>query len=123
MAAGVFNIELQEYSDFDLNVEYEDNCTPVVVTGYGAIFQVRNSPDEDPLLTASVSNGRISVAGTTGLFTINIPAASINAIKHTIEDCAQFAFVIWPGASTPNEDPKRILEGAVDYSRAYAVPS
>jgi len=123
MPAALWTITLEEGSDFDLQLLYEDNCDPVDVTGYGAIFQIRNDPDAAALVTASVANSQITIAGTTGQFDINIPAASVSAIRDLIDDDAKYTFIIWPTASTASVDPKRLLEGRVKYTRSYASTS
>lgn len=122
MPAALWSVIFEEGSDFDLEVTYQAaDCTPKVVTGYGASFQVRNSPDAvSSLVTASVANGRIAIAGASGIFSINIPAASIDAIRYLINEDARYNLVIWPGASTPAVDPKRLLEGGISYRRQYA---
>ena len=122
MSAPIWNIILEEGSDYDLEVTYQAaDCVAKVLTGYGASFQIRNDPDDpDSLVTASVANGRISVAGPSGIFSLNIPATSVDAIKSLINSGARYNFMIWPGASTPAIDPKRLLEGSVSYKKAYA---
>ena len=122
MPAALWSIIFEEGSDFDLEVTYQAaDCTAKPITGYGASFQIRNNVDAvSSLVTASVANGRVAIAGASGIFSINIPAASIDNIRNVIEEDARYNFVIWPGASTPAVDPKRLLEGAVSYRKAYA---
>lgn len=117
-------IKLEEKADFDLNVAWQDDdCNPVNITGYGAKLQVRNKPGAaTALLTASVSNGLVSLAvksGVTSEFQINIPAASVTAIKDDITDDAGYTFIVWPTAADPDTDPKRLLHGSVEYSESY----
>lgn len=122
MAAFDWPIELEEGSDFDLIVEWENQyCELVDLTGYGAKLQVRNDPDDpSALVTASVSNSRIAIpANTPTQMEINIPAASVDAIKDLITEEAGYSLILWPGASTPDVDPKRLLDGPVEYSRTY----
>jgi len=122
VSAPIWNIILEEGSDFDLEVTYQAaDCVAKPVTGYGASFQIRNDPDDPTsLVTASVANGRVSVAGSSGIFSINVPATSVDAVKNLINSNARYNFVIWPGASTPAVDPKRLLEGSISYRKAFA---
>lgn len=120
MPAGIWNIVLEEGSDFDLVVVYEDTaCSPVDLTGYGARIAVRNNPDQPALLVGSVTGGEITIAGTTGQITVSIAASVITALKDLVKDNAEYNLTIWPGASTPSVNPKRLLEGCVEYSRNY----
>jgi len=122
MPAALWNIILEEGSDFDLEVTYQSTaCVAKVVTGYGATFQIKNTPDDSSLITASVSNARISLSGASGIFSINVPAASVTAIKNTIQDGARYNLLIWPTAASTDVDPKRLLEGQVTYKKAYAT--
>lgn len=124
MPAPDWPITLEEGSDFDLEVSWESaDCSPKPVTGYGAAFEIRNDPDDtNALLTASVANGRISIAGPDGRFSINVPAVSVDAIRDLINtDVCRYTMVVWPSAASPAVNPKRLLEGAVDYTRSYAV--
>jgi len=119
MGAPVWNIVLEEDSDFDLTVRYKSSrCTAVNVTGYGARFGVRNDPDAPALVIASVSGGQITVAGTTGDFNIHIGAATVNSLKYLVEDTAEYSLTIFTAANTETS-PKRILQGHVDFSRNY----
>jgi len=123
MPAALWSVIFEEESDFDLEVTYQAaDCVAKPIVGYGASFQLRNDPD-DPLslVTASVANGRVVLAGTSGIFSINIPAASVDAIRNLIAEGARYNFVIWPTAATPSVDPKRLLEGDVSYRKAYAT--
>ena len=116
-------ITLEEGSDFDLEVTWESaDCSPKPVTGYGATFEVRNNPDDaSPLITASVANSQITIAGADGRFSINVPAASVDAILDLIDtDYCRYTMIIWPSAASPAVDPKRLIQGPVAYSRSYA---
>ena len=120
MSAPNWNITFEENSDFDLVLVYKNGCAVVDVTGYGARFAVRNNPDESALVVASVTGGQITIAGTTGQFTISIGATTINTLKNTLDPRkARYSFSIWPNALTDTINPKRLLEGKVDYTRDY----
>lgn len=120
MSAPVWNIVLEEGSDFELVFIWKDGCDAINVTGYGARFAVRNDPDESALVLGSVTGGQISVSGVSGQFTLLLGATTIDALKNTLDTKkAKYAFTIWPGASTPAVNPKRLLQGRVDYSRNF----
>lgn len=122
MPAAVHAIILEEDSDFDLEVTYRAaDCTPKDITGYGASFQIQNTSGSTTLVTGSVANGRIILAGTSGVFSLNIPAVSITALTSLIGADARFNMVIWPSAASSAVDPKRLLEGPVTYRRSYAT--
>ena len=121
MPAPVWKIVFEEGSDFELTLSYEDKCgDPIDVTGYGAELIAKNDPDGSALVTATVSNSRITVSGTTGQFAILIPAASITAIKNLVERTCQYTVNIWPTNASPDVNPKRLLQGPVTYTRDYA---
>lgn len=124
MSAVRWPIELEEGSNFSLQVAWEDDdCKLVNVAGYGARFQVRNLPGSTPLVTATTANGRIATAvygGVTSQFNITIPAASISALTSLISDDAEYTFVVWPTAASPSADPVRLMDGPVTYSRSFA---
>ena len=122
MAAPEWPVTLEEGSDFDLEVSWESaDCSPKPVTGYGATFEIRNEPsDVSALITASVANGRISIAGPDGRFSINVPAASVSAISSLVESNARYTMIVWPSAASPEVNPKRLLQGYVSYSLSYA---
>ncbi len=121
MSAPLWNIILEEGGDFDLNIVWKLETGAVVdVTGYGAKLTVQNEYDSPVLLTASVANSRIVIAGTTGEFTINIPAVSVSAVKHLIGPDAGYTLIIWPSLASSDVNPKRLVQGCVTLSRDYA---
>ena len=123
MGAPIWNVIFEEGSDFDLVLKYQNGCDAIDVSAYGARFAVRNTPDEDALVVGSVTGGQIVITGVSGLFTLKIGAATIDGLQNTlIPSEAQYAFIIWPGASTPDVNPKRLLQGCVDYSRDFGGP-
>lgn len=122
MPAALWKITLEEDSDFDLEVTYQaSDCTAKVITGYGASFQIQNTTGSTTLVTASVSNGRITLSGANGIFSINIPAVSVTALTSLITGTARYNMVIWPTAASSAVDPKRLIEGPVTYKRSYAT--
>lgn len=122
MSAPIWNVVFEEGSDFDLVfVYYNGPCTIIDVTGYGARFAVRNDPEATPLVVASVTGGQITIAGTTGQFSIKIGATTINTLKNLVQSSCKYTFTVWPGASTPSVNPKRLAQGAVKYSRDYGA--
>ena len=120
MSAPIWNIILEEGSDFDLVLVYKSGCTVVDITGYGARFAIRNDPDESALLVSSITGGQITVAGTTGQFTLLVGATTVDTLKNLIDASkAKYAFTIWPSANTPDVNPRRLLQGSVKFSRNY----
>ncbi len=120
MSAPIWNIILEEGSDFDLVLVYKSGCAVVDITGYGARFAIRNDPDESALLVSSVTGGQITVAGTTGQFTLLVGATTVDTLKNLLDsNKARYAFTLWPSGLTPAVNPRRILQGSVKFSRNY----
>lgn len=126
MSAPRWPIVLEEGADFDLQIEWQDkNCTPINIASYGGQLEISNRLGASTtLITASTSNGLITkaaVSGVTSEWVINIPAASVDAVKTLIGDDAGYTFVVWPTAASPDVNPKRLLHGPVTYSESYAT--
>lgn len=119
MGALNFPITLEEESDYEMELQVVQDCGTLDITDYGAKFQIRNAADTTlvALITASVSDGRITISdAANGKFYLNLPASSINALKGVIEERAVYNLNVWPSLASPDVNPKRVLEGRVRYS-------
>jgi len=77
MAAGVYDIYIEQGADFELPLVWSDvNKNPVNLTGYSARMQIRENFDSDEYLIALDTGalGGITLGGATGLVTVEIPA-------------------------------------------------
>jgi len=122
MSAARHDIVLEEESEFEASFVWEDeNCNPKDVTGYGAKLEIRNDrEDTSPVLAeASTANGRITVDGTNGKFSVLIPETVVNSMATTLTGLrGEYDFLIWPSASTPSVGATRLLTGRVRYEKA-----
>lgn len=79
MAAGRHRIKCEQGTTFRLVATYKDDSgDPVNLTGYSARMQVRRSHASDSTLLDLASTGgspRITVAGSTGVITVTVPAS------------------------------------------------
>lgn len=78
MAAGVYDIYIEQGADFDLPLIWKDSSnTPINLTGYSARMQIREHFDSDDYLLALDSGalGGITLGGVTGVLEVFIPAS------------------------------------------------
>jgi hypothetical protein len=119
MAAGIYNITLEQGSTVDFQIQYKDsNDSPIDLTGYGAAMQIRsNYADNNPTtyitLSSSLStdgtglNMESSSNGYIGLF---ISACSSSALNF---QTARYDLEIYSGSIGGCPITTRILEGQV----------
>jgi hypothetical protein len=84
MAAGVYDIVIEQGATFNLNVRWLDpDDDPVDITGYSARMQVRRTyKSEDTLLSLTSEDGEIILGGALGTIAVTASAedtASIDA--------------------------------------------
>lgn len=122
MSAAQHDITLEEESQFDLDIQWEDqDCDPKDITGYGAALQVREErdPSSSAHLEANTSNGQITLDTANGVFRVAIPESDVNGVPDSFKDGGGFFdFLIWPSASSPGVKPKRLVSGRARYERA-----
>ena len=80
-----YDIEIEQGANFYWIVEYYDKIdgveTPVDLTGYDAVMQIRKTPNSDLMDEYSVSNGIITFDEENGKIIINAPAADTEAYE------------------------------------------
>ena len=91
MIAGNYNILCQQGSSFARVIAVEQPRTPTEqnpaeyeaypLTNYTARMQVRRTINEDPMITLTTENGRITINGAAGLISLSISAADTAALE------------------------------------------
>ena len=83
MTAGLYNFTLDQGSDWDLNVIYQDaNGDPINLTGYTAAMQLRqNYNSETADLTLTTSNGGIVITGALGKLVLHATAVQTGLLE------------------------------------------
>lgn len=82
MAAGVYNITIEQGSTFTLNLTWKDSSGAAInITGYTARMQVRKSVDAaSTTLSLTSGAGDITLGGAAGTISITVSAASTASI-------------------------------------------
>ena len=118
MPAESRNIQFEENADFEWNIQLEtSNCSVIDITGYGMRMEVRDRA-EGVLIFQATHADHINVNDTTDEFEIDIPQASVAAVKENFrlhKWKAVYDIIAFPGASTPTTDPVALFEGTVRY--------
>lgn len=83
MAAGQHDILIEPGANFQLSLVYKDSAGALVnLTGYTARMQVRPTKDSDTvLMSATTANGTITMGGTAGTITVDVPAADTLGVE------------------------------------------
>jgi hypothetical protein len=103
---GRYNYRLTQGDTFQNTPVWKINSVPVNITGYTARMQIRRSiSSTDKLIELSTENGRITVDGVNGMFTLYISPADTAALPSGtwVYDFETFA---------PNGTTTTLLEGA-----------
>ena len=110
MAAGQYNINIEQGSTLDIPVVWKSSDgVPINLTGYTARMQIRRTKaDPSILYELTTENGRLSIDGPQGKVTIRIPAA----------DSAGFTWRrgVYDLEMVSGDAVTRLLEGAVTVS-------
>lgn len=123
MAAGIYNITLEQGSTVDFQIQYKDsNNNPINLTGYGAVMQIRsNYADNNPTtyitLSSSLSTdgtGLNMASSSTGYIGVFISACSSSALNFSN---ARYDLEIYSGSVGSCPITTRILEGQVYLSK------
>jgi hypothetical protein len=82
MTAGIYNFTMDQGSDWDLNVLYQDsNGAAINLTGYTAAMQLRQNYNSDSAeLTLTTSNGGIVITGALGKLVLHATAAQTGGL-------------------------------------------
>jgi hypothetical protein len=82
MAAGLYDITIEQGVTFLLNLTWKDSTgTPVNITGYSARMQVRETYDSEDTLVSLTSPGDITLGGALGTILITIQPAVTSALQ------------------------------------------
>jgi hypothetical protein len=128
MAAGIYNILLEQGTTVDFKIQYKDsNSNAINLTGYGATMQIRsNYADNNPTTYITLSSS-LAPDGT-GL---NMSSASLGYIGIFISACsssalnfpnARYDLEIFSGSIGSCPITTRILEGNVQLSKETTRP-
>ena len=111
MAAGIYNITIEQGSTFVLTIIYKDSAGAVVnITGYSARMQARvRKASETPFLDIDSAGGEIVITGASGQLVITVSATVTAAITATY---GVYDIEIEDGSGVVT----RILEGEVAVS-------
>ena len=80
MKPGRYNYSIVQGDTFTNAPVWKINSTPVNVTGYSALMQIKRSVEGTLIIELSSANGRITVGTTDGKFTLNLTAAQTSAL-------------------------------------------
>jgi len=123
MAAGTYNITLEQGSTVDFQIQYKDsNNSPINLTGYGAAMQIRsNYADNNPTTYITLSSslatdgtGLNMASSSTGYIGVFISACSSSALNFSN---ARYDLEIYSGSVGSCPITTRILEGQVYLSK------
>jgi hypothetical protein len=123
MAAGTYNITLEQGSTVDFQIQYKDsNNNPINLTGYGAAMQIRsNYADNNPTTYITLSSslatdgtGLNMVSSSTGYIGVFISACSSSTLNFSN---ARYDLEIYSGSVGSCPITTRILEGQVYLSK------
>lgn len=111
MAAGSYNITIEQGATFSLVVTWEDSAGSAVdLTGRTARMQIRDRvAATDTLIELTTENGRIALGGAAGTITLTITAADTAALDFR---SGVYDLEIVNGAVVD-----RILEGEVELNK------
>lgn len=101
----ILHITIYEGSKFTNTFEYLQDGSPVNLTGYSALFAVHSASRDAPILTATTTNGRLSINPTLGKITVTIPATT----ELTTEGLYRYTLEITPSSGAG--DTVRIAQG------------
>lgn len=80
MKPGKFDLYLRTNGTFTFAFTWQAGGTPVDLTGYEALLQVRESPGTPVLLEMSTTNGRITLGGSAGTVAGRVEQVDVAAL-------------------------------------------
>jgi hypothetical protein len=119
MAAGRYDLYIEQGVTYTKTFTWYDSTnTPVDLTDYTAIMQVRESIDDDEVLVASNTDPvgiTLTLGGALGTITVDIAASISNALD--------FDIAVWDInlTNTGTGVVTRLLEGEVKFSKAVTL--
>lgn len=136
MSAARWFIKLEEQSDFDLRVAYENpKDTPVDITDYGARLEVRDSRQDGTVRVAAdtspvAGEGSIFKDDANGIFHVKLTEAIVTPLKAVLaaafpdqtpnDYLGDWDLLIFPDDTDRSVNPLRLVEGKARYSEAVA---
>lgn len=82
MAAGVYDITIEQGATFQMNLTWKDSTgTPVNLTGYSARMQVRTTYEAEDTLVSLVSPTDITLGGALGTIAVVIAASATQLLQ------------------------------------------
>lgn len=113
--ANTANLDVDQGADFEATFTYEDSSgTPIDVTGWTALMQLRTAPGSVVFVQLTDSSG-ITVGTTDGTFTVAMTKEQTALLT---QDCHYDLLVTDGGGETI-----RLVEGTVRVDLAISVPS
>lgn len=111
MAAGLYDITIEQGATFQMNLTWKDSTgSPVNITGYTARMQVReNYEAESTLVSLTSTGGDIVLGGSLGTIAITIAASATQTLQL---DEAVYDLELVNGATVT-----RLLQGKATVSR------
>ena len=113
MTAGLHDITIEQGSNFKRTFTWKDsNAAPVNVTGYTAKLNIKGKKSDTTALYSTDQAGHIVLGGSAGTITINVPAATTDALD--------FNWGVWDIELTDTNTPgqvTRLLEGKVKLNK------
>ena len=128
MAAGIYNLTLEQGTTVDFQIQYKDvSGSAINLTGYGAAMQIRsNYADNNPTtyitLSSSLSpdgTGLNLESGSQGYIQVFISACSSSILNF---NTARYDLEIYSGSIGGCPITTRILEGQVNLSKETTRP-
>lgn len=128
MAAGIYNLTLEQGSTIDFQIQYKDSAgDPINLTGYDAAMQIRsNFADNNPTTYITLSSslepdgtGLNMVSASNGYIGIFISACSSSALNF---NNARYDLEIYSGSIGGCPITTRILEGQVNLNKETTRP-
>lgn len=115
MPAVKYDVLIEKGATFRLEITYQEDGTPVDLTGMEARMRFRPDYDEPAIaaLDADTDNGRIVLGGEAGTIVVTIPAAVTSALTETCRIVYDLELVTEPGSP---EQVERILMGKAELS-------
>ena len=105
MTPGRYNIKVYQGATFNLTPRWKIDGSYVNITGYSAVLTVKNSPSSSTsIIVLSSANGRITVGGTNGQFTLALTAAETDTLT-----AGNYVYDL--EITAPNGTVTRLLEG------------
>lgn len=120
MAAGEFDIVLEEGSNLNFDFTYRDeDGAEVDVSNYGATicFSKDREDSTEPWAEGDHNDGWVQVGDTNGKIIISVPYTAYNDLNED-QERGVWELYIYPTASDITDRPKKLLKGKYKYERS-----